>query len=76
MSKWIAFLLASCALGQDPRQIVEEVQRRNRSTSQRYEGTLTVTSAKSRVTQKRWRYERMGSFGDSKAALRFLNRPK
>ncbi|MCC6291178.1 MAG: outer membrane lipoprotein-sorting protein [Bryobacterales bacterium] len=76
MSKWIAFLLASCALAQDPRQIVEEVQRRNRSQSQRYEGTLTVTSAKSRVTQKRWRYERTGSFGDSKAVLRFLEPPE
>ena len=76
MSKWIAFLLAGCALAQDPRQIIEEVQRRNRSQSQRYEGTLTVTSAKSRVAEKKWRYERIGSFGDSKAVLRFLDPPE
>lgn len=76
MSKWIAFLLATCALAQDPRQIIEEVQRRNRSQSQRYEGTLTVTSAKSRVTEKRWRFERIGSFGDSKSVLRFLEPPE
>ena len=52
MSKWIAFLLATCALAQDPRQIIEEVQRRNRSQSQRYEGTLTVTSAYTSPSQK------------------------
>ena len=60
-------------MAQDPRQIIEEVQRRNRSQSQRYEGTLTVTSAKSRVAEKRWRFERIGSFGDSKSVLRFID---
>jgi len=63
-------------MAQDPRQIIEEVQRRNRSQSQRYEGTLTVTSAKSRVAEKRWRFERIGSFGDSKSVLRFIDPPE
>ena len=76
MSKLRAFLIATCAMAQDPRQIIEEVQRRNRSQSQRYEGTLTVTSAKSRVAEKRWRFERIGSFGDSKSVLRFIDPPE
>ncbi|HZO52280.1 MAG TPA: outer membrane lipoprotein-sorting protein [Bryobacteraceae bacterium] len=76
MSKLLAFLIATCAMAQDPRQIIEEVQRRNRSQSQRYEGTLTVTSAKSRVAEKRWRFERIGSFGDSKSVLRFIDPPE
>ena len=76
MSKLIAFLLAAYALAQDPRQIIEEVQRRNRSQSQRYEGTLTVVSAKSRVAEKRWRFERIGSFGESKSVLRFIEPPE
>ena len=76
MSKLLAFLIATCAMAQDPRQIIEEVQRRNRSQSQRYEGTLTVTSAKSRVAGKRWRFERIGSFGDSKSVLRFIDPPE
>ncbi|MEP7364333.1 MAG: outer membrane lipoprotein-sorting protein [Acidobacteriota bacterium] len=76
MSKFLVFFLAACALAQDPRQIIEEVQRRNRSQSQRYEGTLTVTSAKSRVAEKRWRFERIGSFGDSKSVLRFIEPPE
>jgi hypothetical protein len=76
MSKLLAFVLATCAMAQDPRQIIEEVQRRNRSQSQRYEGTLTVTSAKSRVAEKRWRFERIGSFGDSKSVLRFIDPPE
>jgi hypothetical protein len=76
MSKLLAIFLATCAFAQDPRQIIEEVQRRNRSQSQRYEGTLTVTSAKSRVAEKRWRFERIGSFGDSKSVLRFIEPPE
>lgn len=60
------------AAAEDARQIVGEVQRRTRSQSQRYEGTLRVMDAKSRVSEKRWRYDRIGSFGESKTILRFL----
>jgi hypothetical protein len=59
-------------LQQDPRQIVEEAQRRTTSQSQRYEGTLRVVDARNKITEKRWRYDRMGSHGSSKAVLRFL----
>src|SRR5215467_12688952 len=58
-------------LQQDPRQIVEEAQRRTTTQSQRYEGTLQVIDAKSKITEKRWEYDRLGSHGSSKAVLRF-----
>jgi outer membrane lipoprotein-sorting protein len=75
MSKLLfaAVLLApAIACGQDPRQIIEEVQKRQRSQSQRYEGTLEVIGAEHRVATKRWIFERIGAFGDSKAMLRFV----
>ncbi|HET9943651.1 MAG TPA: outer membrane lipoprotein-sorting protein [Terriglobia bacterium] len=59
------------AVAQDPRAIVEQAQKRTTSMSQRYEGTLRVTSNKSRVTEKRWNFERIGSHGESKSMLRF-----
>jgi hypothetical protein len=58
-------------LQEDPRHIVDEAQRRTTTQSQRYEGTLQVVDAKSRVTEKRWQYDRIGSHGSSKAVLRF-----
>jgi outer membrane lipoprotein-sorting protein len=68
MSRAIIFLLL---LQSDPRQIVEEAQRRTTTQSQRYEGTLQVVDAKNKITEKRWIYDRIGSHGDSKALLRF-----
>jgi hypothetical protein len=58
-------------LAQDPRQIVEEAQRRGRVTSQRYEGVLEVFSATNKVSKKTWTTDRLGSFGNSKAIIRF-----
>jgi len=55
----------------DPRQIVEEAERRSDSQSQRYEGTLRVIDDKGKTTEKRWEYDRLGSHGSSKAVLRF-----
>jgi len=60
----------------DPRQIVEEAQRRTTTQSQRYEGTLRVIDAKNKVTEKRWQYDRIGSHGSSKAVLRFTAPPE
>jgi len=68
----ILFLL----LQQDPRQIVDEAQRRTTSQSQRYEGTLTVSDSKKKVTEKRWVYDRIGSHGMSKSVLRFTAPPE
>jgi hypothetical protein len=65
------FCLLTPAFAQDPRQIVEESQRRGRSNSQRYEGSLEVVAANSKVSKKSWAYERIGAYGDSKAIIRF-----
>ncbi len=61
---------------QDARSIVEEAQRRTRAQSQRYEGTLEVIANRGKITTKRWRYERLGSHGSSKAVLRFTAPPE
>lgn len=83
MSKYARFLTVAAlccdlltesrvsASGLGPRQIIEEVQKRGRSESQRYEGTLTVTGRGGKVAEKRWIYDRKGSFGNSKVVLRF-----
>src|SRR2546426_1597145 len=63
-------------LQQDPRQIVEEAQRRTTTRSQRYEGTLQVIDAKSKISEKRWEYDRIGSHGSSKSVLRFTAPPE
>src|SRR5450432_1226616 len=69
----IAILLTALVQAQDARQIVEEVQRRNTSKSQKYEGALEVIDSKARVSTKRWEYTRTGSFGSSKSLLRFTS---
>jgi hypothetical protein len=74
---WSAFLVltlmsvCATALAQDPRTIIREAQDRTKSTSQRYEGTLKVIDVASKVTEKRWNFERIGSHGNSKSILRF-----
>ncbi len=78
MSRLLAaiLLLAPFAPAQDPRQIMEEVQRRQRSDSQHYEGTLEVIGGGNRIATKRWVFDRLGSFGNSKAVLRFTAPPE
>jgi outer membrane lipoprotein-sorting protein len=76
MSRLVAACLllpAICvpALAQDARQIVTESENRSRSKSQQYEGTLEVIGASNKVSVKRWEYQRIGSYGTSKAILRF-----
>jgi hypothetical protein len=73
MNRLIGFclLIAAAASAQDARQIVAESQDRSRSKSQQYEGTLEVIGASNKVSIKRWEYRRIGSFGISKAILRF-----
>src|SRR3989449_8202768 len=71
MSKTNRLIFFLLFLQQDPRQIIEEAQRRTTSQSQRYEGTLEVMDAKSKITEKRWQYDRIGSHGSSKSVLRF-----
>jgi hypothetical protein len=73
MSRALAVLLlaASFATAQDARQIMQEAQRRQQSQSQHYEGTLEVIGSGSRIATKRWVFDRLGVFGNSKAMLRF-----
>ena len=67
-----AILLAFPTFAQEnAREIVEEAQRRTTSDSQRYGGTLQVVDAKTRIAEKRWVYDRLGSHGTSKVVLRF-----
>jgi hypothetical protein len=68
----LAISIVFALLQNNPRQIVEEAQRRTTSQSQRYEGTLQVVDAKSKTSEKRWQYERIGSHGASKSVLRFV----
>ena len=68
---WLAIALAGCAAAQDARQIVEESQRRARANSQRYEGVLEVIAANNKISKKSWTSVRLGSFGNSKAIIRF-----
>ncbi len=72
MNRTLALLLSIAPLcAQDARQLVEEAQRRGRSTSQRYEGVLEVMGGGNKVSKKSWQSMRLGSYGDSKAILRF-----
>ena len=72
MNRTLLILLAAAPLlAQDARQIVEESQRRGKANSQRYEGVLEVTGADSKVTRKSWQSWRLGSYGNSKAVIRF-----
>jgi hypothetical protein len=53
------------------RQIVDDVDRRSTSKSQRYEGVLQSFDDKGKTSEKRWVSERIGSHGDSKVIIRF-----
>lgn len=74
----VAFVFCLLALSgsphaaDDPRQIVEEAQRRTDAKSERYEGLLRVIDAKGKVADKRWIFTRLGSHGNSQAVLRFV----
>ena len=59
------------ASAQDARQIIAESENHARAKSQRYEGTLEVIGSSKKVRIKRWEYWRIGSFGASKAMMRF-----
>jgi len=62
---------AANALADEARRIVEEAQRRAHANSERYEGTLTVYGKSGKIAEKRWRYDRIGSHGNSKSVIRF-----
>jgi hypothetical protein len=72
MNRSLPLLLFSLtAFAQDARQIVAESQKRAQSKSQQYEGTLEVIGQSTKISLKRWEFERIGSYGASKSILRF-----
>jgi hypothetical protein len=72
----LTLLAGGAAWAADARQIVEESQRRTRANSERYQGMLEVVSANTKVSKKSWEYVRLGSFGNSKATIRFTSPPE
>jgi len=73
---WMLGWMGMAAPGPDDgREIVNEALRRVDSTSLRYEGTLTTTSAKGKKTSRRWRVEHLGRYGEGKTRIRFLDPP-
>jgi len=60
---------------QDARQIMTEVQNRTQSKSEHYEGSLEVINASRKISKKRWAYDRLGVYGNSKSELRFIAPP-
>ena len=72
MSRSVLLLVCASLYAQDARQIVEESQRRGRANSQRYEGVLEVIAADGKTSSKSWQSARLGSYGNSKAVIRFI----
>ncbi|MGH9661631.1 MAG: outer membrane lipoprotein-sorting protein [Bryobacteraceae bacterium] len=72
----LALFLTAAACAQDVRQIVNEAQKRGTVATQRYEGLLEVVGSGGRVTTKRWRTIRLGSFGQAKVVIRFTAPPE
>jgi len=72
-NRWLPLLLAAGSVlwGQDARKIMEESQKRGSVHSQKYEGVLKVEDKSKTVSEKHWHYVRQGSYGNSKAVLRF-----
>lgn len=55
----------------DPRQIVQESDKRSSSESQRYDGVLQVIDSGGKTSEKRWSFQRLGAHGKSKTIIRF-----
>lgn len=72
----LAALAATNAQAQSALEIMRQVQNTSKAQSQHYEGSLKVLDPKSRVSEKRWVYDRMGSHGGSKTVLRFTAPPE
>ena len=64
------------ARAQDARQIMTEVQNRTQSRSEHYEGSLEVFNTNQKISRKRWVYDRLGTYGNSKSELRFMAPPE
>jgi len=65
--------IAQLSPAQDAQQIMFEVQNRTRSKAEHYEGSLEVTNSSQKISKKRWQYDRLGSYGNSRSALHFVS---
>jgi outer membrane lipoprotein-sorting protein len=72
----MALFAAVVLQGQSAQEIAQSVQDRTRSQSEHYTGTLQVSDANKKITEKRWTFDRMGTHGNSKAILRFTAPPE
>jgi hypothetical protein len=66
-------LVAAVARCQDARQLLLEAQRRAHVASVRYEGVALTSNSAGVTSEKHWRFERIGPFGESKILIRFLS---
>lgn len=74
----LAFLFAPLlhSAGPSARQILEESDRRTKSDSQYYEGTIRVEDASGRKREKDWRSWRLGNGGGARSMVQFLTPPE
>jgi Outer membrane lipoprotein-sorting protein len=73
LSSVVALLaISQLAPAQDARQIIVEVQNRTRSRTEHYEGSLEVINSSQKISRKRWQYNRLGAYGNSRSALHFI----
>jgi Outer membrane lipoprotein-sorting protein len=75
----VVSLVASFAFvraAENPRQILDEAQKRTNTKTQRYEGLLQTFEGNGKTTQKRWVQDRIGAHGQSKAVIRFTAPPE
>jgi hypothetical protein len=68
-----ALLVAAGARCQDARQLLMEAQRRAQVASVRYEGVALTSNSAGASSEKHWRFERIGPYGESKILIRFLS---
>ncbi|MGB7720315.1 MAG: outer membrane lipoprotein-sorting protein [Bryobacteraceae bacterium] len=68
-----ALLVAAAARCQDARQLLMEAQRRAHVASVRYEGVALSSNSAGATSEKHWRFERIGPYGESKILIRFLS---
>jgi hypothetical protein len=73
---WLAAGPATARAADDPRQIIQEAQKRTDSKSERYEGLLQSFEGSRKTSEKRWTVERLGVHGDSKSVIRFTSPPE
>ena len=69
----VVLLVAAAARCQDARQLLLEAQRRAQVASVRYEGVALTSNTAGASSEKHWRFERIGPYGESKILIRFLS---